>query len=283
MIVGNDGGRAPGATARTIAWAAVIAMSLVAAMPLGTASAAERTIVVRIGDDDGFGGTQGTSSEPGDVFVTFTEPSIAPGVHADGAGTDATTVAPWTPYVYRFTFQWDPDEVECVIAATFRMQHGSIARRSDGSGYGFAEVSARGASEEVPVGQLWSSSTGEAGSPAEETVKLTSIDVTEPLFMGGDQKAVLEVLVDGSGLADPIDQFAIDWVELELRVINDGGACPADVDGNGAVDVGDLVDVLSSWGECPPGCGCAADVVDDFIVDVADLLAILEAWGPCDG
>jgi len=44
MIVGNDGGRAPGATARTIAWAAVIAMSLVAAMPLGTASAAERTI-----------------------------------------------------------------------------------------------------------------------------------------------------------------------------------------------------------------------------------------------
>ena len=52
--------------------------------------------------------------------------------------------------------------------------------------------------------------------------------------------------------------------------------CPADVTGDGIVDVLDLLDVLAGWGGSGP-----ADVNGDGIVDVLDLLDVLGAWGPC--
>ena len=54
--------------------------------------------------------------------------------------------------------------------------------------------------------------------------------------------------------------------------------CPADVDGNGSVDVGDLLAVLGAWGctTCP-----AEDIDDNGVVEVGDLLAVLGAWGGC--
>jgi hypothetical protein len=51
---------------------------------------------------------------------------------------------------------------------------------------------------------------------------------------------------------------------------------PADVNGDGAVDVEDLVSVVLAWGPC---AGCAADVNDDGVVDVQDLVAVVLAWG----
>ncbi len=53
--------------------------------------------------------------------------------------------------------------------------------------------------------------------------------------------------------------------------------CPADVDGDYAVDVLDLLAVLSAWGTV----GGPEDVNGDGMVDVMDLLAVLNAWGPC--
>lgn len=55
-------------------------------------------------------------------------------------------------------------------------------------------------------------------------------------------------------------------------------ACRADVDGNGAVDVADLVTLLAAWGPCP---ACPADIDDDGVVGVADLIELLGAWGVC--
>lgn len=55
-------------------------------------------------------------------------------------------------------------------------------------------------------------------------------------------------------------------------------SCPADCNGDGVVDVIDLLDVLGSWGPCP---GCAADINGDDVVDVSDALAVLAEWGPC--
>jgi hypothetical protein len=57
-----------------------------------------------------------------------------------------------------------------------------------------------------------------------------------------------------------------------------GPTCPADVNGDGVVDVLDLLEVIANWGACP---GCASDVNGDGIVDVLDLLAVIAAWGPC--
>lgn len=55
-------------------------------------------------------------------------------------------------------------------------------------------------------------------------------------------------------------------------------ACVADIDGNGAVDVSDLLDVLAAWGPC---ICCDADIDLSGAVDVSDLLTVLADWGPC--
>ena len=55
--------------------------------------------------------------------------------------------------------------------------------------------------------------------------------------------------------------------------------CSADVDGSGAVDVADLVAVISAWGLCG---ACDADIDQSGSVDVADLVAVISAWGACD-
>jgi len=54
--------------------------------------------------------------------------------------------------------------------------------------------------------------------------------------------------------------------------------CPADINGDGMVDVLDLLAVLAAWGDCP---GCPEDITGDDVVDVLDLLEVLGAWGPC--
>jgi hypothetical protein len=53
-----------------------------------------------------------------------------------------------------------------------------------------------------------------------------------------------------------------------------------DTDGDGVVDVADLLIVISAWGRCPaPPAACPADVNDDSQVDVNDLLLVVGNWG----
>jgi hypothetical protein len=56
--------------------------------------------------------------------------------------------------------------------------------------------------------------------------------------------------------------------------------CPADFDGNGTVDVQDLIAVITGWGPCDPPDPCP-DANGDDVVDVQDLIAVITAWGPC--
>lgn len=51
---------------------------------------------------------------------------------------------------------------------------------------------------------------------------------------------------------------------------------PSDLDGNGTVNVTDLLDLLASWGPCD---GCSADTNGDSQVGVADLITLLTEWG----
>jgi hypothetical protein len=55
-------------------------------------------------------------------------------------------------------------------------------------------------------------------------------------------------------------------------------ACPADLDGSGAVDVTDLLALLGAWGQS----GVPADLDGSGTVDVGDLLMLLAAWGDCN-
>ena len=54
----------------------------------------------------------------------------------------------------------------------------------------------------------------------------------------------------------------------------------ADLNGDGAVGVKDLLGLLGSWGPCAKGC-CLADLDLDGNVGVKDLLILLGVWGPC--
>jgi hypothetical protein len=53
---------------------------------------------------------------------------------------------------------------------------------------------------------------------------------------------------------------------------------PGDLDGNGVVDVFDLLALLAAWGPCGKG-ECPADLNGDNVVDVFDLLTLLGNWG----
>ncbi|MCI0362753.1 MAG: hypothetical protein L0Y44_12655 [Phycisphaerales bacterium] len=64
----------------------------------------------------------------------------------------------------------------------------------------------------------------------------------------------------------------------------DGKACEGDVDGNGVVDVFDIIGVLQDWGACDDTC--AGDLNGDGIVDIHDLLIVILNFGcgaqPCE-
>jgi hypothetical protein len=60
-----------------------------------------------------------------------------------------------------------------------------------------------------------------------------------------------------------------------------GVPCPADLDGDGRIDVDDLVALIQSWGPCPETSTPCADLDGDGIVGADDLVAMLLAWGDC--
>ncbi len=82
-----------------------------------------------------------------------------------------------------------------------------------------------------------------------------------------DDPAVIDTGVPGASGA------VIDMGPLERQP----AACPADLDGDGLVGVGDLLVVLSNWG----AAGGPGDLSGDGTVDVQDLLTLLAAWGAC--
>jgi hypothetical protein len=52
-----------------------------------------------------------------------------------------------------------------------------------------------------------------------------------------------------------------------------------DLNGDGVVNVSDLLILFAAWGDCPRGLSCPADLNDDGVVNVSDLLLLLSNWG----
>ncbi len=58
-------------------------------------------------------------------------------------------------------------------------------------------------------------------------------------------------------------------------------ALPGDVTNDGAINVSDLVALITAWGPCPePPVTCPADQNGDGFVDVQDLITVITAWTP---
>ena len=57
-------------------------------------------------------------------------------------------------------------------------------------------------------------------------------------------------------------------------------AVPGDANGDGVVDILDLLVVIDQWGVCPDEpAECPGDVTGDRVTDVQDLLMVIEHWG----
>ena len=52
-----------------------------------------------------------------------------------------------------------------------------------------------------------------------------------------------------------------------------------DVNGDGVVNVSDLLIMISEWGECADPSDCPADVTGDGMVNVSDILTAIGNWG----
>lgn len=79
------------------------------------------------------------------------------------------------------------------------------------------------------------------------------------------------IIADGFGCGGRLSNL------YTLSIGGGGGvSCPADVNGDGAINAFDLAQLLGNWGG-----GGAGDINDDGEVTAQDLAALLSAWGPC--
>jgi hypothetical protein len=72
-----------------------------------------------------------------------------------------------------------------------------------------------------------------------------------------------------------IDEIA----DVVILMRNSGIGKAGDVNGDGAVNVIDLLATINTWGPCPAGAACPADLNDDDQVNVLDLLIVITGWG----
>lgn len=83
------------------------------------------------------------------------------------------------------------------------------------------------------------------------------------------------------GVANNYRGWQVDNVQVAISGLqcDPAPACPSDFNGDGTVDVADLLILLAAWGACD---GCGEDLNGDGVVDVADMLILLSDWGSCD-
>jgi len=81
------------------------------------------------------------------------------------------------------------------------------------------------------------------------------------------------------GLYNDFRGWHVDGVQLVAQTLdcNDTNTCPADINGDGDVNVSDLLVIIDQWGES----NSPADVNGDGDVNVSDLLEVVGNWGPC--
>jgi hypothetical protein len=111
---------------------------------------------------------------------------------------------------------------------------------------------------------LLNSDPGDAGYRAETT--LTGVD--------GYQDGRGLIYFTGGPWEHMGDNFIFGERDVLFSVSVESGAPSPDLDGNGTVDVNDLLILLGAWGTAGPG-----DLNEDGTVAVEDLLLLLAAWG----
>jgi hypothetical protein len=76
----------------------------------------------------------------------------------------------------------------------------------------------------------------------------------------------------------PADDNQIEWGSGVFIAIADSVFVPGDVNGDGMVNIDDLLAVINAWGETGPPGSIAADVTGNGVVDIDDLLFVINNW-----
>jgi hypothetical protein len=71
------------------------------------------------------------------------------------------------------------------------------------------------------------------------------------------------------------------WI-VTPAVAGDGAGCDGDTNGDGQVNVEDILEVVLNFGADCTKTPCAGDVDDSGMIDVHDLLTVVLNFGPCD-
>jgi hypothetical protein len=109
------------------------------------------------------------------------------------------------------------------------------------------------------------------------------------LYHQTSTKEYIEFLRDAN-VTDDKGQIAYDqWViggksaplvmDSAMIDIENGDPILGDLNGDGVVDITDLLMMISQWGQCPTSGDCPADLNGDGWVTVTDLLAAIGNWG----
>jgi len=90
--------------------------------------------------------------------------------------------------------------------------------------------------------------------------------------------STLDIIVDavGGGGIQGTGYFVDSFIYFDI--VTDPPACPWDLDGDGSVNFGDLLDVIAAWGTDPGG---PPDFDGNHRVDFADVLTLISHWGSC--
>ena len=106
-----------------------------------------------------------------------------------------------------------------------------------------------------------------------ETVTVTHTITFDDESWSNQDRIRIAAYVHDPQPAAPAEVYQSEMVQWPL----DPPGCKGDVNSDEMVDIDDVFDVLSHWGE---GTG-QYDVNNDGIVDIDDLFDVLYLWGPC--
>ena len=108
-----------------------------------------------------------------------------------------------------------------------------------------------------------------------------------PFSVGGDPNFVTNGDFNGDGLPDLVtvnQDKSPDGGSVAVLLNNPPSPpCTADFNGDGYVNVIDMLDLFANWGPCPPGTSCPWDLNGDDVVDIHDFLELFFSWGICGG
>ncbi len=108
-------------------------------------------------------------------------------------------------------------------------------------------------------------------------------DIGTPIASGSEPTLVATGDFDEDGLTDIVSVIDLapamraNAPAISIYMNETALACPEDFDGNGSVDIDDLLSLIGGFGSADP----TLDLNGSGFVDIDDLLILIGAWGPC--